>query len=98
MFNIPQVNFKVVKKDSKTGVFEFAPLTKGFGYSLGSSLRRTLFSASMGAAITKVRIEGVSHQFSTIEGAKDDVLHMLLNLKKVRFAKKSGEIISKEGK
>jgi|LakMenE01Jun11ns_1017448.scaffolds.fasta_scaffold9957490_4 DNA-directed RNA polymerase subunit alpha len=96
MFNIPQVNFKVVKKDSKTGVFEFAPLTKGFGYSLGSSLRRTLFSASMGAAITKVRIEGVSHQFSTIEGAKDDVLHMLLNLKKVRFAKTNSEPVELE--
>ena len=87
MFNIPQVNFKVVSKTDKLGVFEFAPLGKGFGYSLGSSLRRTLFSASQGAAITKVRIEGESHQFTTIEGAKDDILHMLLNIKKVRFAK-----------
>ncbi len=87
MFNIPKVNFKVVKNDPSYGVFEAAPLIKGFGYSLGNALRRTLFSATVGAAITKVRIDGVSHQFSTIEGAKDDVLHMLLNLKKVRFAK-----------
>lgn len=96
MFNIPQVNFKVIKKDKSNGVFEFAPLNRGFGYSLGSALRRTLLTSSVGAAITKVRIEGVSHQFSTIEGAKDDVLHMLLSLKKVRFAKTNSEPVELE--
>lgn len=96
MFNIPQVNFKVIKKDNKAGVFEFAPLNKGFGYSLGAALRRTLVTSSVGAAITQVRIEGVSHQFSTIEGAKDDVLHMLLNLKKVRFSKTIDEPVELE--
>ena len=96
MFNIPEVNFKVISKDNKVGVFEFAPLNKGFGYSLGSSIRRTLFASSLGAAITKVRIEGVSHQFSTIEGAKDDVLHMLLNLKKIRFTKLTAEPVELE--
>ncbi len=87
MFTLPKVNFKTIKKDKKSGVFEFSPLIKGFGNSLGASLRRTLFAASEGAVITKVRFEGVSHQFTTIEGAKDDVLHMLLALKKVRFSK-----------
>jgi DNA-directed RNA polymerase subunit alpha len=96
MFNIPQVNFKVIKKDESNGVFEFAPLNRGFGYSLGSALRRTLLTSSVGAAITKVRIDGVSHQFSTIEGAKDDVLHMLLSLKKVRFAKTNLEPVELE--
>ena len=87
MFNIPKVNFEVKKNENNIGVFEFSPLVKGFGYSIGNALRRTLYSSSIGSAITKVRIEGVSHQFSTIEGATDDVLHVLLNLKKVKFEK-----------
>jgi hypothetical protein len=96
MFTLPKVNFKTIKKDKKSGVFEFSPLIKGFGNSLGAALRRTLFAASEGAVITKVRFEGVSHQFTTIEGAKDDVLHMLLALKKVRFSKtdeKDGRVV-----
>ena len=87
MFNIPNINFNVVKKDQNKGVFEIIPLVKGFGYTVGSALRRTLYSSTRGAAITQVSIEGVSHEFSTIEGVKDDVLQILLNLKKIRFRK-----------
>lgn len=84
---MPKLNFKVVSNDGKTGEFEFTPLLKGFGNTLGSILRRTLYSSIEGSVITKVRIEGVAHQFTTIAGAKDDVMHILINLKKVRFAK-----------
>jgi DNA-directed RNA polymerase subunit alpha len=87
MFNIPKLNLKVVSNDGSTGVFEFSPLIKGFGHTLGSVMRRTLYSATEGSVITRVQIEGVSHQFTTIQGMKDDVLRFALNLKKVRFKK-----------
>ena len=61
------------------------PLEKGFGTTLGNSLRRVLLSSLPGAAITSVRIEGVDHEFSTIDGMKEDVTEFLLNLKEVRL-------------
>jgi DNA-directed RNA polymerase subunit alpha len=63
--------------------FVIEPLEPGFGYTLGNSFRRTLLSNIPGAAITNVRIEGVSHEFSTIPGVKEDVTEILLNLKEV---------------
>jgi len=87
MLNTPKVNLKVVSKDNAGGVFEITPLIKGFGHTIGSALRRTLYSATEGAAITRVSIDGVTHQFSTIEGVKDDILQILLNLKRIRFKK-----------
>ena len=59
------------------------PLEPGFGYTLGNTLRRTLLSRIPGAAITTVRIEGVQHEFSTVEGVVEDVVDLLLNLKQV---------------
>ncbi|GMA36256.1 DNA-directed RNA polymerase subunit alpha [Demequina litorisediminis] len=61
--------------------FSLKPLEPGFGYTLGNSLRRTLLSSIPGAAVTSVRFEGVLHEFSTIEGVKEDVTEILLNLK-----------------
>ncbi|MDQ5981877.1 MAG: DNA-directed polymerase subunit alpha [Patescibacteria group bacterium] len=87
MFYIPRLNLKVVSNDGQVGTFEISPLVKGFGQTIGSVLRRTLYSSSQGSVITKVRIDGVAHQFSTIDGVTEDVLHILLNLKKVRFNK-----------
>lgn len=91
MDNISQISFKVLSKDNKSGTYEIEPLIRGFGHTIGSSLRRTLLSSIKGAAITKVVIEGVSHQFTTLDGVRDDVLMVLLNLKKVRFKKISEE-------
>src|SRR5260221_7575051 len=62
-----------------------SPLANGFGNTLGLPLRRVLLSSLRGAAITKVKIAGVKHQFSTLAGMKEDVLEFTLNLKKVRF-------------
>ncbi len=59
------------------------PLERGFGYTLGNSLRRVLLSSLTGVAITSVKIEGVSHEFSNLPGVKEDVIHILLNLKEV---------------
>jgi DNA-directed RNA polymerase subunit alpha len=70
---------------STYGRFIGEPFERGFGTTLGNSLRRVLLSSLPGAAITKVRIEGVLHEFSTVPGVTEDVTNILLNLKEVRF-------------
>ena len=72
---------KVGEASETFGQFVVEPLERGFGSTLGNALRRVLLSSLDGAAITAVKIEGVSHQFSTIPGAVEDVLQILLNLK-----------------
>jgi DNA-directed RNA polymerase subunit alpha len=85
-FQIPE---KVVmeKADDFHGLFEFRPLEKGYGVTIGNALRRILLSSLEGYAVTSVKIPGVLHEFSTIEGVKEDVAQIILNLKKVRFKK-----------
>ncbi len=78
-FQVPTISSEQVEENK--GVFTIEPLDKGFGYTFGSSLRRVLLSSLGGAAITSVRIEGVSHEFSNIEGVKEDVTDIVLNLK-----------------
>ncbi len=67
------------------GKFEFRPLEPGFGLTVGNALRRVLLSSLEGFAITSLRIEGVEHEFSTVEGVVEDVTEIILNLKQVRF-------------
>jgi DNA-directed RNA polymerase subunit alpha len=67
--------------EGERSTFTIEPLEPGFGYTLGNSLRRTLLSSIPGAAVTSVRIEGVLHEFSSIEGVKEDVTDVILNLK-----------------
>lgn len=76
---------RIVSEDAFKGVYEIDGLYPGYGHTLGNSLRRIILSSLPGAAITSVKIDGVSHEFSTIEGVKEDVIMILLNLKKVRF-------------
>jgi DNA-directed RNA polymerase subunit alpha len=76
---------KAVLEEGNKGVFEIDGLVPGYGYTLGNSLRRIILSSLPGAAITAVKIDGVSHEFTTIDGVKEDVITMLLNLKNVRF-------------
>jgi len=78
-------------EEGNKGVFEIDGLVPGYGYTLGNSLRRIILSSLTGAAITAVKIDGVSHEFATIEGIKEDVITILLNLKNVRFALTSDE-------
>ena len=66
------------------GKFIIEPLERGYGITLGNSLRRVLLSSISGAAVTAVKIEGVSHEFSTISGVKEDVLQIIQNLKRIR--------------
>jgi len=76
---------KVVSEEEFSGVYEIDGLYPGYGHTLGNSLRRIVLSSLPGAAITSVKIKGVSHEFSTIDGVKEDTISILLNLKKVRF-------------
>lgn len=80
-FQVPKITHEQVK-DNK-GVFVVEPLDRGFGNTFGNSLRRVLLSSLEGAAISLVNIEGVAHEFSTIQGVKEDVTDIVLNLKKV---------------
>ena len=67
------------------GKFNFKPLDRGFGITLGNALRRVLLTSIPGAAITNVKMDGVLHEFSTIKGIKEDVADIIMNLKGVRF-------------
>lgn len=79
MFKVTEEN-----KTNNTTTIVLEPLEKGFGHTLGNSLRRTMLSSLTGAAITSVKIAGVQHQFSTIPGVLEDVIQIILNLKKIR--------------
>jgi DNA-directed RNA polymerase subunit alpha len=76
---------RVIKEEEFFGVFEIDGLYPGYGHTLGNSLRRIILSSLPGAAITQVKIDGVGHEFSTIAGIKEDVVTILLNLKRVRL-------------
>jgi len=95
---------KVMLEEGNKGIYEIDNLYRGYGYTLGNALRRIILSSLPGAAITSVKIEGVSHEFSTIDGVKEDVISILLNLKKLSFRMSSDEAqtarlkVSKVGK
>lgn len=76
---------KVILEEGNRAVFEIEGLYPGYGQTVGNSLRRVLLSSLPGAAITAVKIEGVGHEFSTIEGITEDVVEIILNLKQVRL-------------
>ncbi|WP_194851107.1 DNA-directed RNA polymerase subunit alpha [Nonlabens antarcticus] len=87
---------KVIMIDSTDfeGKFEFRPLEPGYGLTVGNALRRVLLSSLEGFAITSIRIEGVDHEFSTIEGVVEDVTEIILNFKQVRFRRQIDEVDS----
>jgi len=85
-FNIPNSYTKLEQGNGpNTGTFIVEPLERGYGITLGNSLRRILLSSVPGVAITSLRIDGVLHEFSTIPGVREDVTEIVLNLKSVRF-------------
>jgi DNA-directed RNA polymerase subunit alpha len=76
---------KIVKKEGNKAVFELEALYPGYGITVGNSLRRVLLSSLEGAAVTQMKIKGISHEFSTIPGVLEDVITIMLNLKQLRF-------------
>ena len=83
-FSLPQQP-KIIKKEGNSAIIEIDSLYPGYGTTLGNALRRVLLSSIPGSAITTVRIAGVDHEFSTMSGVLEDVIHILLNLKQMRF-------------
>ena len=86
-------NFSIKTEVDKPGygMFVIEPLEQGYGHTLGNSLRRVLLTSLPGAAITSIKIAGVAHQFSTLSGLKEDVVELILNIKKVRLSSASSE-------
>ncbi len=76
---------RIISEKGLMGVYEIDGLYPGYGHTLGNSLRRIILSSIPGAAIITIKIDGVDHEFSTISGVKEDVINIILNLKKVRF-------------
>jgi DNA-directed RNA polymerase subunit alpha len=80
-FEKPKIETSDLSEDGTYGKFVVEPLERGFGTTLGNSLRRVLLSSLQGVAVTSVKIDGVLHEFSTIPGVKEDVTEIILNLK-----------------
>jgi DNA-directed RNA polymerase subunit alpha len=75
---------KIIREEGMSGIYEIDGLYPGYGHTLGNSLRRIILSSLPGAAVSKVKIKGVEHEFSSIDSVKEDVIGILLNLKKLR--------------
>jgi DNA-directed RNA polymerase subunit alpha len=82
---INNLQIKTVSETENFGEYSFEPLPTGFGYTLANALRRVLLTSIKGSAPTQVRIKGVNHQFTSVEGVKEDIVEITLNLKKLRF-------------
>lgn len=85
MITPKDVTIKKEKETKELGLFIIGPLPSGYGHTLGNALRRVLLSSLPGAAIAEVSFAGVPHPFTTIKGVKEDVIELILNLKRVRF-------------
>lgn len=93
-YRLPEVSLMQVKQESGKGqaaTFVIEPLSPGFGLTVGNALRRVLLSSLGGSAITSIRIDGVSHEFSTIKGVRQDVVDIILNLKQLRLSNDSAD-------
>ena len=93
MIQFEKPNYKITDyvENNNYGKFELEPLERGFGYTIGNALRRVMLSSLPGSAITSVKIDGVLHEFQTIEGVIEDVTSIVLNLKSVIIKKHSKE-------
>ncbi|MBQ6554742.1 MAG: DNA-directed RNA polymerase subunit alpha [Firmicutes bacterium] len=89
MFEFEKPRIEITEKDTNYGCFVVEPLERGYGTTLGNSLRRILLSSLPGAAVSNVKIEGVLHEFSTIPGVKEDVTEIILNLKNLAIKNNS---------
>ena len=85
MIDTSRFHLKTIKQTDTFGKFELSPLIGGFGHTLGNSLRRVLLITIPGAAITRIRVNGASHLFTTLTGVKEDLVEVSLNLKKLNL-------------
>src|SRR5579872_4451961 len=87
-----ELNIQTLESNQSYGKFVIEPLERGYGVTLGNSLRRVLLSSIPGAAITSVKIDKVLHEFSTIPGVKEDTTELLLNVKNLAFKMTDGVV------
>lgn len=90
MLQLPEP-IKILSKEGNKAVFEIAPLMPGYGATIANPLRRVLLSSLEGAAVSSIKIKGVDHEFSSIAGVLEDVIEIILNVKKIRFKMHSDE-------
>ena len=88
-FERPNIEVAEISDDKKYGKFVVEPLERGYGITLGNSLRRIMLSSLPGAAVSQVKIEGVLHEFSSIEGVKEDVTEIIMNIKSLAIRNNS---------
>lgn len=80
-FEIPKIEMVESSEDGKYAKFRVTPLERGYGLTLGNSLRRIMLSSLIGTAVSSVKIDGVLHEFTSIPGVKEDVTEIILNIK-----------------
>jgi DNA-directed RNA polymerase subunit alpha len=85
-------NITVVDQEDSYGKFVVEPLERGFGTTLGNSLRRVLLTSVPGTGLVKVKIDGILHEFTTVPGVKEDVTKIILNLKKLELRAYTEEV------
>ena len=90
-FNKPKIEITEISEDKKFGRFVVEPLERGYGTTLGNSLRRIMLSSLPGAAVSQVKIDGVLHEFSSIPGVKEDVTEIIMNLKSLAIKNNSAD-------
>ena len=91
-FNMPKIEMTEESEDGKYGKFVVEPLERGYGLTLGNSLRRIMLSSLVGTAVSSVKIDGVLHEFSSIPGVKEDVTEIILNIKKLAIKNNSNSV------
>jgi DNA-directed RNA polymerase subunit alpha len=94
MLNVSQVTprIRVLQQSDRYGKFEVSPLDKGYGHTLGASLRRVLLTSIEGVAVTAVQVQGVQHEFSTMPGVVEDMMEVVLNLKEISIKSLNGRL------
>ena len=88
-FEKPNIEIAEISEDRKYGKFVVEPLERGYGTTLGNSLRRIMLSSLPGAAVSQVKIDGVLHEFSSIPGVKEDVTEIIMNIKSLAIKNSS---------
>ena len=90
MLQLPE-QIKILKKEGNRATFEISPLMPGYGATIANPLRRVLLSSLEGAAITSIKIKGIDHEFSSIPNVMEDIIQIILNVKRIRFKLYSNE-------
>jgi len=85
------IKVTIREEEGNSGLYEIAPLPRGYGHTLGNALRRILYSSLKGSGITAIKVKGAKHEYSTIPGVKEDLVSIILNLKQVKFKIESDE-------